>query len=369
MSSPRILIMAGGTGGHVFPALAVAHELRARGAEVSWLGTRAGIEAELVPQAGIAIDYISITGLRGKGALGWLLAPLRIVRALWQAWAVLRRRRPQAVLGLGGFASGPGGLAAWLSGRPLLIHEQNAVAGLTNRLLSRVAQTVMQAFPHTFADGARVMTCGNPVRREIVAVTSPEQRYAAHQGALHLLVIGGSLGAMALNETLPRAMARLPAAQRPVVRHQSGRRHLAQAQQIYREAGVEAEVVPFIDDMAAAYDWADLVLCRAGALTVSELAAAGAPALLVPYPHAVDDHQTRNAAFLVDAGAALLLPQHALNDEMLAATLQSFCADTGAGREALRAMAQAAHRLAQPAAAATVAEACLAATATMRKAA
>lgn len=369
MSSPRILIMAGGTGGHVFPALAVAHELRARGAEVSWLGTRAGIEAELVPQAGIAIDYISIAGLRGKGALGWMLAPLRIVRALWQAWAVLRRRNPQAVLGLGGFASGPGGVAAWLSGRPLLIHEQNAVAGLTNRLLSRVAQKVMQAFPHTFADSAKVTTCGNPVRREIVAVTAPAQRYAAHQGALRLLVIGGSLGAMALNENLPRALALLPAEQRPVVRHQSGRRHLAQAQQFYREAAVDAEVMPFIDDMAAAYDWADLVLCRAGALTVSELAAAGAAALLVPYPHAVDDHQTRNAAFLVDAGAALLLPQHTLNAETLAAALQRFCSDTAAGREALCAMAQAAHRLAQPGAAATVAEACLVATATMRNSA
>lgn len=366
MTGPRILIMAGGTGGHVFPALAVAQELRRRGAEVSWLGTRAGIEAELVPQAGIDIDYISISGLRGKGALGWALAPLRILRALWQAFAVLRQRQPQAVLGLGGFASGPGGLAAWLSGRPLLIHEQNAVAGLTNRLLSRVAKQVLQGFPGAFAEAPWVSTCGNPVRPEIAAITAPEQRYATHPGALRLLVVGGSLGAMALNEALPRALALLPEEKRPMVRHQSGRRHLEQVRQAYRAAGVEAELVPFIDDMAAAYDWADMVLCRAGALTVSELAAAGAAAVLVPYPHAVDDHQTRNAAFLVDAGAALLLPQHRMNAETLAATLQRFCTDPDAGRAALCAMAQAARRLAQSDATAMVAEACIAATATRR---
>ncbi|WP_127477876.1 undecaprenyldiphospho-muramoylpentapeptide beta-N-acetylglucosaminyltransferase [Sulfurivermis fontis] len=364
MSAPRILIMAGGTGGHVFPGLAVAQELRRRGAQVSWLGTRAGIEAELVPQAGIAIDYISIAGLRGKGALGWLLAPLRIVRALWQSFAVLRRREPQAVLGLGGFASGPGGLAAWLTGRPLLIHEQNAVAGLTNRLLGRVAKEVMQAFPGTFAEAPWVSTCGNPVREEIAALAAPELRYAAHQGPLRLLVVGGSLGAMALNETVPRALALLPVGQRPLVRHQTGRSHFEQVQHLYQAAGVEGELLPFIDDMAAAYDWADVVLCRAGALTVSELAAAGVAAVLVPYPHAVDDHQTRNAAFLVDAAAALLLPQHTMNAETLAALLRRFTADPDAGRTALLAMAQAARALAQPAATATVAEACLAATAT-----
>jgi UDP-N-acetylglucosamine--N-acetylmuramyl-(pentapeptide) pyrophosphoryl-undecaprenol N-acetylglucosamine transferase len=365
---PRILIMAGGTGGHVFPALAVAQELRRRGAAISWLGTRAGIEAELVPQAGIDIDYISISGLRGRGVLGWLMAPLRIARALWQALVVMRRRQPQVVLGLGGFASGPGGLAAWLTGRPLLIHEQNAVAGLTNRLLSRVAAQVMQAFPAAFAEAPWVSTCGNPVRPEIAALAAPAQRYASHQGALRLLVVGGSLGAMAFNETLPRALALLPAEQRPLVRHQSGRRHLEQVQRCYQDAGVAAELLPFIDDMAAAYDWSDMVLCRAGALTVSELAAAGAAAVLVPYPHAVDDHQTRNAAFLVDAGAALLLPQHDMSAENLAVLLQGFCADPQVGRTALCTMAQAARRLAQPEATASVAEACLAATAT-RKAA
>lgn len=368
MNMPRILIMAGGTGGHVFPALAVAQELRRRGATISWLGTRSGIEAELVPQAGIDIDYISISGLRGRGVVGWLMAPLRIARALWQALVVMRRRQPQVVLGLGGFASGPGGLAAWLTGLPLLIHEQNTVAGLTNRLLSRVAAQVMQAFPGAFAEAPWVSTCGNPVRPEIAALAAPAQRYASHQGALRLLVVGGSLGAMAFNETLPRALALLPAEQRPLVRHQSGRRHLEQVQHCYQDVGVAAELLPFIDDMAAAYDWSDMVLCRAGALTVSELAAAGAAAVLVPYPHAVDDHQTRNAAFLVDAGAALLLPQHDMNAENLAVLLQGLCADPQVGRTALCTMAQAARRLAQPEATVSVAEACLAAAAT-RKAA
>jgi UDP-N-acetylglucosamine--N-acetylmuramyl-(pentapeptide) pyrophosphoryl-undecaprenol N-acetylglucosamine transferase len=368
VNMPRILIMAGGTGGHVFPALAVAQELRRRGATISWLGTRSGIEAELVPQAGIDIDYISISGLRGRGVVGWLMAPLRIARALWQALVVMRRRQPQVVLGLGGFASGPGGLAAWLTGLPLLIHEQNTVAGLTNRLLSRVAAQVMQAFPGAFAEAPWVSTCGNPVRPEIAALAAPAQRYASHQGALRLLVVGGSLGAMAFNETLPRALALLPAEQRPLVRHQSGRRHLEQVQHCYQDVGVAAELLPFIDDMAAAYDWSDMVLCRAGALTVSELAAAGAAAVLVPYPHAVDDHQTRNAAFLVDAGAALLLPQHDMNAENLAVLLQGLCADPQVGRTALCTMAQAARRLAQPEATVSVAEACLAAAAT-RKAA
>lgn len=365
MTAPRILIMAGGTGGHVFPALAVAQELRRRGAEVSWLGTRAGIEAELVPQAGIAIDYISVAGLRGKGALSWLLAPVRLVRALWQALGVVRRRAPAAVLGLGGFASGPGGLATWLTARPLLIHEQNAVAGLTNRLLSRMARVVMQAFPATF--GAAVTT-GNPVRDAIAQMPEPAQRYAGRNDALRLLVIGGSLGAAALNETLPQALALLPAARRPQIRHQSGKRHLETLRGHYRDAGVEAELVSFIDDMAEAYGWADLVLCRAGALTVSELAAAGVPAILVPYPYAVDDHQTRNASYLVQAGAALLLPQDQMTPQQLAELLQPFIDDADDGRVRLQTMAVAARQLARPDATALVADACLAA-AEQRKAA
>lgn len=361
MTSPRILIMAGGTGGHVFPALAVARELQHCGAQVSWLGTRAGIEAELVPQAGIEIDYISVSGLRGKGLLGWLMAPLRLVRALLQAMSVLRQRQPAAVLGLGGFASGPGGVAAWLSGRPLLIHEQNAVAGLTNRMLSRIAHQVLQAFPGAFPVSAKVTTCGNPVRTEIAALGDPQQRYAGRDGALRLLVIGGSLGAMALNETLPQALALLPAEQRPLVRHQTGKRHLEQVRAHYAAAGVNAELEPFIADMAAAYGWADLVLCRAGALTVSELAAAGVPAVLVPYPYAVDDHQTRNAQFLVAAQAAVLLPQPELNPTRLAALLEQYGSDAADGRSTLRAMASAARQQAQPHATQVVAQACLAA--------
>lgn len=361
----RIVIMAGGTGGHVFPALAVAQELQRRGAEVSWLGTRHGIEAELVPQAGIAIDYITIAGLRGKGALGWLLAPLRLLRALWQALLVLRRRAPAAVLGLGGFASGPGGVAAWLQRRPLLIHEQNAVPGLTNRLLARIAYRVLEGFPGTFA-GA--LATGNPVRAAIVGAAAPAERFAGRSGALRLLVVGGSLGAMALNETVPAALALLPAGQRPQVRHQSGKRHLAALQEFYRNAGVEAELLPFIDDMAAAYAWADLVVCRSGALTVGELAAVGVASILVPFPHAVDDHQTRNAAYLVDAGAAELVGQEQLNAQRLAAQLQVYVDDAAAGRKRLLAMAEAARALARPDATALVAEQCLAA-AQQRKAA
>ncbi|MFA5627652.1 MAG: undecaprenyldiphospho-muramoylpentapeptide beta-N-acetylglucosaminyltransferase [Thiohalomonadaceae bacterium] len=362
MNPPRVLIMAGGTGGHVFPALAVAHELLRLGAEVSWLGTRAGIEAELVPKAAIDIDYINIAGLRGKGLLGWLLAPLHISRALWQSLKVLRRRKPQAVLGLGGFVSGPGGVAAWLSGCPLLIHEQNAVAGLTNRLLSKISKQTIQAFPGAFVEAPWVSTYGNPVRKEIVALDMPEQRYATHQGRLRLLVLGGSLGAMVLNETLPQALALLPDEQRPLVRHQSGRLHVEKLQQLYAATGVKAEIMPFVDDMAEVYAWADLVICRAGALTISELAAAGMAAVLIPYPHAVDDHQIRNAAVLVDAGAALLMPQDTLDAHALAALIQKFSADVVSGRESLCQMARAARQQAKPEATAMVAEACLAAT-------
>lgn len=359
-TAPRILIMAGGTGGHVFPALAVAQALVASGARVSWLGTRAGIEAELVPAQHIEIDFIDVGGLRGKG-LGRLLgAPLALLRALFQALAVLRRRDPAAVLGFGGFASGPGGLAAWLTRRPLLIHEQNAVAGLTNRLLARLARQVLAAFPTAFTPERGATVTGNPVRAAIAALPAPGVRYAGRGPQLRLLVVGGSLGAQALNETLPQALARLPADRRPQVRHQSGKRHLAAVQAAYAAAGVEAELLPFIADMAEAYGWADLVLCRAGALTVSELAAAGVPAILVPYPHAVDDHQSANASYLAAAGAALLLPQTDMNAPHLAALLEEFAADAATGRGRLLAMAAQARAQARPAAAAEVAEACLA---------
>jgi UDP-N-acetylglucosamine--N-acetylmuramyl-(pentapeptide) pyrophosphoryl-undecaprenol N-acetylglucosamine transferase len=360
MSRQHILIMAGGTGGHVFPALAVARELMARGAEVSWLGTRRGLEAEVVPAAGIAIDYISISGLRGKGLSGWLLAPWRLNVALLQALNVLRKRRPTAVLGMGGFVTGPGGVAAKLLGRQLIIHEQNAVAGLTNRLLSHIADSVLEAFPSAFS-GAQVEQTGNPVRSDILGLPAPEARYASREGRIRLFVLGGSLGASFFNETLPRALAMLPEASRPEVRHQCGKRHPEATRRHYTEAGVEAELLPFIDDMAAMYEWADLVLCRAGALTVSELAAVGMPALLVPFPYAVDDHQTANGRYLAEAGAAQLLPQAELDAERLAEVLRGYCAEPEKGRAALLAMARQAHKLAKPEATQRVADICLAA--------
>jgi len=360
MSRMHIVIMAGGTGGHVFPALAVARVLKAHGAEVSWLGTQRGLEAEVVPAAGFDIDYISIAGLRGKGLAGWLLAPWRLSLALVQALGILRRRRPSAVLGMGGFVTGPGGVAAKLLGCPLIIHEQNAIAGLTNRLLSRIADTVLEAFPSAFS-GPRVEQTGNPVRGDILQLPAPEVRYAGRDGRIRLFVLGGSLGAMFFNETLPRALALLPEASRPEVRHQCGKRNPEVTRQHYEAAGVEAEVLPFIDDMAAMYEWADLVLCRAGALTVSELAVAGVPALLVPYPHAVDDHQSANARYLADAAAAQLLPQRELSDEALAAVLKSYCEAPQQGRARLLEMAQQAHKLAKPEATQRVADICLAA--------
>ena len=360
MSAPRILIMAGGTGGHVFPALAVADALREQGAEINWLGTRRGMEAELVSKAGYPIDFISVTGLRGKGALGWVLAPIKLLRALWQSLRILKRLRPAVVLGMGGFVTGPGGVGAWLQGLPLVIHEQNARAGLTNRLLAHIATRIFEAFPGTFSGNTRVAETGNPVRAEIANLPEPAERLAAREGGLRLLVVGGSLGAMALNETLPKALAQLPEGQRPQVRHQTGQRNYEAVASIYKETGVEVELMPFIDDMAAAYAWADLVLCRAGALTVSELAAAGVGAILVPYPHAVDDHQTLNARYLSEHGAAELLPQTELNVEQLAGLLKDYGDDAEQGRAKLLAMAEAARQLAHADAAQTVMNACLA---------
>ena len=348
-----VLIMAGGTGGHVFPALAVADALRARNIPVVWLGTRQGLEARVVPEAGLAMEWLTVRGLRGKGAAGWLLAPVRILRAAVEAVGVLRRQRPRAVLGMGGYVAGPGGLAAWLLRYPLVIHEQNARAGLTNRLLARCARAVLAGFDGAFADGRAEVT-GNPVRGDILRLAPPEQR-VPRSGRWRLLVLGGSLGAQALNETVARAVARMPEAERPMIWHQAGQRTEDIARQAYADAGVEAEVSAFIADMAAAYAWADLVLCRAGALTVSELAIAGVPAVLVPLPHAVDDHQTANARHLVDAGAAVLLPQ----DELTAERLQEQLQELGGERGRLLEMAHAARAVARPDAAETVAERCL----------
>jgi UDP-N-acetylglucosamine--N-acetylmuramyl-(pentapeptide) pyrophosphoryl-undecaprenol N-acetylglucosamine transferase len=350
----RVTVMAGGTGGHVFPALATAQELARRGWEVSWLGVPDSFESRLVPTYGFPLDLVPVRKIRGQGFAAWLFAPLHLATALAHAGRALRRRRPRVVLGMGGFVSGPGGLVSRLLGYPLVIHEQNAIPGLTNRWLAHIATRVLEAFPGSFPAGRSAAAVGNPVRREIVSIPPPEERLAGRTGALRLLVVGGSLGAQVLNETLPAALSRLPEADRPQVRHQAGRGKAEAADRAYRAAGVAATVSEFVSDMAEAYAWADLVVCRAGALTVSELAAAGVPAVLVPYPHAVDDHQTRNASYLADAGAALLIPQPSLTTEGLAQTLAALAAD----RPRLLGMAQAARRLARPDAAQRVADAC-----------
>jgi len=357
MTGP-VLIMAGGTGGHVFPALAVARVLQAGQHPVVWLGTRRGIEARLVPAAGLPVEWIEVEGLRGRGLAGWLAAPLKLLRAVSQALAVLRRTRPAVVLGCGGFVSGPGGVAAWLTRTPLVIHEQNAVAGMTNRWLSRIACTVAEAFPGSFPRRGEAVTTGNPVRREIAALPPPEQRFAARAGRLRLLVFGGSQGAAALNRLVPRAVAELPDAVRPAVLHQTGTRELESTAALYRQLGVEADVRAFVDDMAAAYATADFAVTRAGALTVSELAAAGLGALLVPFPAAVDDHQARNAAYLVDAGGARMIREEGLTPARLAATLLEVLEG---GRDTPLAMACAARRLAVNDAAERLAGLCLAA--------
>ena len=349
-----VLIMAGGTGGHVYPALAVARELLHADVPVIWLGTRAGLEARVIPAAGIPIQWIRVSGLRGKGFARRLAAPFMLALALWQAFIVMLRVRPGAVLGMGGFVTGPGGVMAWVLRRPLLIHEQNSIAGLTNRWLARLATQVMEAFPGTLPGAIHT---GNPVRADIAALPAPEDRLAGRSGRLHLLVLGGSLGAHALNDEVPAALAELHASSRPEVLHQTGTRNLEATQAAYQAAGLEARLESFIDDMAAAYAWADLVVCRAGALTVAELAAAGVGSVLVPYPHAVDDHQTGNARYLADADAAVLLPQTDLRATRLAELLGGFVTR----RERLLAMARAARSLARPNAAQQVTRLCLAA--------
>jgi UDP-N-acetylglucosamine--N-acetylmuramyl-(pentapeptide) pyrophosphoryl-undecaprenol N-acetylglucosamine transferase len=356
MSDRRVMIMAGGTGGHVFPALALAELLRERACEVVWLGTRQGIEARLVPAAGIPVEWIAIGGLRGKGLMTLLRAPFSLLRALVQSIAAVRRQRPAVVVGLGGYVTGPGGLAAWLLRRPLVIHEQNAVAGLTNRVLARLARPVLEAFAGSFPPERHAAAVGNPVRRSFFDLAPPAVRYGARSGALRLFVVGGSQGAAKLNAAVPAALARLPAGAWQV-RHQAGARGLESAREAYARAGVVATVEPFIDDIAAAYADADLVVCRAGALTVSEIAATGVAALFVPFAAAVDDHQARNAQQLVAQGAAALLPEAALTPERLAAEL----ARLGADRAALAAMAGRARAFARPEATRAMAEAVLAA--------
>ncbi len=342
------LIMAGGTGGHVFPGLAVAEELRSRGWRVVWMGTRAGMEARLVAARGYDMAWIRAVALRGKGALAALLLPLNLLIGFWQAARAIFRLRPDVVLGMGGYVAFPGGMMASLFARPLAVHEQNAIAGLTNRILAGVADKAMCAFPAALK-GAE--WTGNPVRTEIASLPVPAERYAGRGGPLKLLVLGGSRGAQALNDCVPRALALLDP--RPEVVHQSGEQHLDQLQRAYREAGVAGELVAFIDDMARRYAEADLVICRAGAMTVAELSAGGVASVLVPFPHAVDDHQTANARFLADQGAALLLPQADMSACKLADLLRSL------DRPRLLDMAHKARALGKPGAAQLVAQRCM----------
>ncbi|MEW6165142.1 MAG: undecaprenyldiphospho-muramoylpentapeptide beta-N-acetylglucosaminyltransferase [Pseudomonadota bacterium] len=347
-----IVIMAGGTGGHIMPGLAVADELARHGWKIVWIGNPDGMEARLVPEHGHEMAWVRFAALRGKGLLRKLLLPFNLLRGFVQAWRHFDRIRPDVVLGMGGFISFPGGMMAALKGIPLVLHEQNSIAGLANRVLAGMADRVLTGFPDVFRKGDWV---GNPVRKEIAALPAPAQRYAEHEkesrGKLRLLVIGGSLGAHALNETVPRALALLQENERPEVVHQAGKTHLAALRATYAAEQVKAQTVDFIDDMAGAYAWADLVICRAGALTIAELSAAGVASILVPFPHAVDDHQTANARFLAHAGAAMLLPQEELTVERLSLI-------RNLTRPQLQEMAEKARELAMPDATVSVANTC-----------
>lgn len=350
VANKTILVMAGGTGGHVFPALAVAQRLRASNYHIVWLGTQQGIEARLVPAAGIEIEWLPVGGLRGKGIATLLLAPVRLLRAGFAAIRVFNRVRPAAVLGMGGFASGPGGVIAWLKRVPLVVHEQNAIAGFTNKMLARLARRVLVAFPGTLAPKEEVV--GNPVREDVIALADPAQRFANREGALRVLVLGGSLGARALNEIVPAALRESGLVVE--VRHQSGRGDVDGIRSAYATPGLKAAVHPFFDDMADVYGWADIAICRAGAMTVYELAAAGLGAILVPFPYAVDDHQTANAHYLADENAAVILQEK----EMTVAKLASLLREIG-NRERLRTMAINARKKSRPQATQDVSNVCM----------
>src|SRR5574343_754266 len=346
--SKTILIMAGGTGGHIFPALAVAHKLKEAGWRVVWLGNPAGMEARLVPQHGFEMVNLKFAALRGKGIVRKLLLPLNLLKGFWQAFKAIRQVKPNVVLGMGGYITFPGGMMAALTGVPLVLHEQNSVAGLANKVLAGVADRIVTGFPEVLKKGAWV---GNPVRPEIAKIAPPAERFAERSGALRILVIGGSLGAQALNEMVPKGMALLTADQQPQIVHQAGEKHLEALKANYAAAGVQAHGVSFIEDMAGAYEWADLVICRAGALTIAELTAAGVASILVPFPHAVDDHQTGNAKFLVNVGGAFLLPQTELTPGSVA-LIRNY------SRGQLLEMAEKAHSQAKPDAAEAVAQLC-----------
>jgi UDP-N-acetylglucosamine--N-acetylmuramyl-(pentapeptide) pyrophosphoryl-undecaprenol N-acetylglucosamine transferase len=322
----QALIMAGGTGGHVFPALAVAAAMQQHNVDIAWIGTEKGIEAKLVPNAGHPLHFIHVQGLRGNGLLGWLLAPFKLVKAVYEALRIIQRVQPDVVLGLGGFASGPGGVAAWLLRKPLVIHEQNAIPGLTNRMLSKIAKRVLEGFDNSFVNISTALWVGNPVRASIESLASPDERFDGRTAPLRLLVLGGSLGARALNKVVPQAIA-LIEKHDVELKHQCGERHLEDCKSNYQQSGVKAEITAFIDDMPAAYAWADLVICRAGALTIAELSAAGVGSILVPFPYAVDDHQTYNAAALVEVGAAYLMPEETLTAQALAEKIKHSISD------------------------------------------
>ncbi|HYH43327.1 MAG TPA: undecaprenyldiphospho-muramoylpentapeptide beta-N-acetylglucosaminyltransferase [Burkholderiales bacterium] len=351
--SRTLMIMAGGTGGHIFPALSVAEYAREQGWNVVWLGARTGMEARLVPPKGYTMAWIRFSGVRRRGLLPMALLPLNLLVAFWQSARAIFTHRPGVVLGMGGYVAFPGGMMASFLRRPLVIHEQNSIAGLANRVLSRFADKVLVAFPGAFATRVQAEWTGNPVRAEITAVPAPEARFAGRAGPLRLLVLGGSQGAAALNEIIPKAIALLPAGARPHVTHQSGAGHLDAVRANYERAGVNAEILAFVDDMAARYAAADLLICRAGASTIAELAAAGVPAILIPFPYAVDDHQTQNARFLSGRGGAVLIPQAELTPERLAGLLAQL------DREKLLVMARAARDAGKPDATRVVAEACM----------
>jgi len=313
----RIVIMAGGTGGHIFPALAVAQELKQQHWQVSWIGTEQGMESQVVSQDKIEIDFLSVNGLRGKGRLALIKMPLMLIKACLEARKILQLRKPNVVLGMGGFVAGPGGLMAKLMGIPLVIHEQNRVPGTTNRLLAKVAKKILQAFPNSFPEKAQAICTGNPLRANFLKQYKIEQR--ATESPLRILVVGGSLGAQRLNQVLPETAKLL---ENVTIRHQTGIKMQAEVEQSYQSKNVQANVTAFIDDMSEAYHWADVVVCRAGAMTISEIAAMGIPAVLVPYPYAIDDHQTANAEYLVEAGAAVIIQQDKLEIGYLAETIK-----------------------------------------------
>lgn len=356
MSQGSVLIMAGGTGGHIFPALAVAQNLQEKNIPVVWLGTRRGLEAQIVADAGIPIAWISVRGLRGKGLLKIIFSPVSLTWACIQAFFIILKIKPKVVLGMGGFVSGPGALVARFLGKPLIIHEQNAVAGFTNKMLSRIANIVLEAFPTTFSESRMPLCIGNPVRQDILNLPKPEVRLAARKAPLNILVLGGSQGARALNDIMPKAIKTIPIGLRPRILHQAGKvTNVEEILNNYLQLNVKAEVQVFIRNMAEAYAWSDLVVCRAGAMTIAEIAAAGVASVLVPFPHAVDDHQTANARYLSEANAAILIQQSALSDEKLGDLISALSVD----RERILQMAIKARRLGKPGATEALVNQCL----------